>query len=90
MGCQAAEVHYQAGAIVGSYPVGKLWRHHFRGVLTDGGKEDSPAIHHRQRAASTNVNFKELLAFLAQAARGQFSDRQTQVLGYWLGECFGI
>ena len=37
-------------------------------------------IRHWVRAAFKNVNSHELLAFLAPAARGQSSDRETQVL----------
>ena len=55
-------------------------------VLTDGARKVLIPIHHWLRAVSKNVNSNELLAFLAQAARGQSSDRDTQVLGYWQGE----
>lgn len=46
----------------------------------DGAKNISMPIHHWLRAASKDVNSQELLAFLAQAARGQSSNRETQVL----------
>ena len=74
----------------GNYPAGRLWKQCCRVLLTDGARKILMPIRHWLRAASKNINSKELLAFLAQAARGQSSERETQGLGCWQGKHIGI